>query len=494
MKILFAASEAHPLVKTGGLGDVSASLPRALKSLRHDVRLVLPAYQDARQRAGKLQQVAQLILPGADAPVGVLQGMFPGTRIPLYLIDSPEHFDRAGDPYRASNGRDWQDNPQRFALFCRAIAALALDQAQLGWQPDVLHCNDWQTALAPALIHDHTPRPKTVFTIHNLAYQGLFPGYMMEQLALAPALWTHEGLEFHGNLSFIKGGLVYADRLSTVSPSYAEQIKTPEFAYGLEGLLRHREQALCGILNGVDYREWDPRHDQYLKHPYSTEDLSGKVANKHALQIQFGLPTRPDTPLLSHIGRLVEQKGVDLIMQVIPQLLEKHDLQLVILGSGDPFHQQQAEALEQAFPDQVAVHIGYNEQYAHLIEAGSDLFIMPSRFEPCGLNQMYSLRFGTPPIVHLTGGLADTVVPADAQTLADGSATGFGFAPATATALSEAIEQALALFADPARWRTMIERGMSRDFSWQHSARRYINLYKEIKINGLRKTHELQKR
>ncbi len=480
MKILFATSEAHPLVKTGGLGDISGSLPTALKRLRQDVRLILPAYPQAKQRAGKLKELAELALPGTDTPVKLLEGKLPNTRVPVYLIDSPMHFDRAGDPYRASDGRDWQDNHVRFAIFARAIAKLALDQAELDWQPDVLHCNDWQTGLAPALLSVHPDRPKIVFTIHNLAYQGLFPSYLAQDLALSPSFWSPQALEFHGNISFIKGGLVYADELTTVSPTYAKEIRTQQFGYGLEGLLNHRAESLTGILNGVDYRSWNPQEDTYLEHHYDTEDLSGKQANKEALQGELGLVPAPKTPIVGHIGRMVEQKGVDLILDALPRLLQDHEVQVAILGSGDQPFETAASQLAARFPGRVSTHIGYNERLAHRIEAGSDLFLMPSRFEPCGLNQMYSLHYGTLPVVRRTGGLADTVVDTTPETLAKGTANGFVFEYAYSDALREAVERALAFYPQRKTWKQLMTTGMAQDFSWEHSAREYMQLYKSM--------------
>lgn len=476
MKILFATSEAQPLIKTGGLADVSGSLPTALKRLRQDVRLVLPAYPAACEAAGRLTRVAELTIPGADRPVGVLQGRLPGTRVPVYLIDSPLHFQRAGDPYRATDGRDWQDNDLRFALFARAVAALAMDEAGLDWRADILHCNDWQTGLAPALLHARPGRPATVFTIHNLSYQGLFPAEAMQRLGLPAGLWGPEGLEFYGRLSFIKGGLVFADRLTTVSPTYAREIQTPEFGYGLDGLLRHRGAVLRGILNGIDCKSWDPARDPHLPATYGPLELEPKRQNKRALQAELGLPTTDATPLLGHIGRLVEQKGIDLILQALPPLLRERRLQLAVLGSGEAIYEEGLRQLARAFPEQVGLHLGYNEALAHRIEAGADIFLMPSRFEPCGLNQMYSLRYGTPPVARRTGGLADTVADASESD----QATGFLFDAPDPRALRAAIERALALYAEPSAWRALQLRGMQQDHCWEHSARDYLAMYKEL--------------
>jgi starch synthase len=478
MKILFASSEVYPLIKTGGLADVSGSLPRAIRNLRHDIRLVLPAYRGVIAKAGKVKTVAKLALEGAAGEVRILQGRLPGTNVTLYLVDSPAHFDRDGGPYGAPEGGDWPDNDQRFALFARAICALALDRAGLDWQPELVHGNDWQTGLVPALLSLEPRRPATLFTIHNLAYQGLFPAASLEALKLPAAWWSMGGLEFYDQLSFIKGGLVFADWVSTVSPTYAREIQTPEYGCGLEGLLADRADHLTGILNGVDYRDWSPCNDAHLVRPYSARRPAGKADNKRALQQAFGLP-QLDVPLLGHVGRLVEQKGIDLLLEILPGLLAR-DVQLVLLGSGHAKLEKALQKLQADHPRQVGIRIGYSEPLAHRLEAGADLFLMPSRFEPCGLNQLYSLRYGTVPIVRRTGGLADSVVDATPERLADGTATGFQFDAAEAPELLAAIERALALYDQPEAWRKLVTRGMQQDFSWTRSAQRYLELYQQL--------------
>jgi starch synthase len=478
MKILFASSEVYPLIKTGGLADVSGSLPRAIRNLRHDIRLVLPAYRGVIAKTGKVKTVAKLTLEGVSGEVRILQGRLPGTNVTLYLVDSPAHFDRDGGPYGAPEGGDWPDNDRRFALFARAICALALDRAGLDWQPDLVHGNDWQTGLVPALLSLEPQRPATLFTIHNLAYQGLFPATSLAELKLPPTWWSMAGLEFYDQLSFMKGGLVFADWISTVSPTYAAEIQTPEHGCGLEGLLADRADHITGILNGVDYRDWSPCNDVHLAQPYSARRLAGKADNKRALQQEFGLPPR-DVPLLGHVGRLVEQKGIDLLLDILPELLAR-DVQLVLLGSGHARLERALQEAQVAHPRQVGIRIGYSEPLAHRLEAGADLFLMPSRFEPCGLNQLYSLRYGTVPVVRRTGGLADSVVDATPERLADGTATGFQFDAAAAPALLAAIERALALYDQPEAWRKLVTRGMQQDFSWTRSARRYLELYQQL--------------
>jgi starch synthase len=330
MKILFASSEAHPLIKTGGLADVSGSLPPALRRLRQDCRLIMPGYPAAIERAGALKVVAELEFSGYNGPIRILEGLLTGTKVPLYLVDAPLYFNRAGDPYRAPNGHDWQDNHQRFALFSLAIASLAMDQAGLDWKPDILHCNDWQTGLAPALLHDRHDRPASIFTIHNLAYQGLFPLHAFHELSLPQHLWAPHYMEFHGHFSFIKGGLVFSDRITTVSQTYAKEIRSQEYGYGLEGLLEFRKDNLSGILNGIDTKAWNPARDKYLEANYSLEDLSGKQQNKLAIQRHTGLEENAEIPLISHIGRMVEQKGVDLILHAMRTILERQPVQLLI--------------------------------------------------------------------------------------------------------------------------------------------------------------------
>ncbi|HEB98954.1 MAG TPA: glycogen synthase GlgA [Thiotrichales bacterium] len=476
MKILFATSEAHPLIKTGGLADVSGALPRALRNLRHDLRLVLPAYRSVLEKVDDARPVATLEIAGAGEEVRLLETRLPHSQVKVWLVDAPACFDRPGNPYVGPDGHDWPDNAWRFAVFARALVEIARDRAGLGWRPDVLHANDWQTGLAPALLTLEPERPATVFTIHNLAYQGLFDRATFAALGLPAQWWHYEALEFHGQLSFIKGGLAFADQLTTVSPTYAEEICTPAFGYGLEGLLAHRREALTGILNGADYEHWNPGKDPHLPAHYNGRSLKGKAENKAALQREFNLPEEPGVPLLAHIGRLVEQKGVDLILDCLPALMEKR-LQLVILGSGEAGLETALREAAAAHPDRIGVRIGYDEPLAHRIEAGADIFLMPSRFEPCGLNQIYSLRYGTVPVVRRTGGLADTVVDATEESLRDGTATGFQFDAAEAGALQAAIERALGLYAQPPVWRRIQAAGMRQDFSWKKSARRYTEIY-----------------
>ncbi|MEW8656865.1 MAG: glycogen synthase GlgA [Candidatus Thiodiazotropha endolucinida] len=477
MKILFASSEATPLIKTGGLADVAGSLPAALNNIGQDCRLILPGYPDVLEKADNLQSLAQLEIAGETSPVRLLQGSCGPHRVPLYVIDAPHRFNRAGNPYLSPEGMNWPDNAERFSLFCHAVTELALNQIDHDWQPDVVHANDWQTGLIAPLLSTQENRPATLFTIHNLAYQGLFDHATFLRLGLPDELWSYHHLEFHDQLSFIKGGIALSDRVNTVSPSYAAEIKTAEFGYGLEGLLNHRKDHFSGVLNGIDYHEWDPLNDRHIDTPYSAESFADKRNNKLALQQEYGLPEDENIQLFGYIGRLVDQKGVDLILQVLPGIMDA-GAQMVMLGSGNKDLEHALEKISNRYHSRVGVFIGYDEGLSHRIEAGCDSFIMPSRFEPCGLNQMYSLRYGTVPIVRRTGGLADTVVDVNPTTLVNGSATGFVFDNADGSSLWGAMEHAINFYRRSATdWEILARTGMQQDFSWEASAQHYLELY-----------------
>ena len=478
MKVLIATSEAYPLMKTGGLGDVCGSLPVALSQLDCDVRLVLPGYREARARIGAVKVAAQLTVDGIDGPVTLLEGTLPNTRVPVWLVDYAPLFDRPGNPYLTPEGHNWPDNAQRFALFCKIVARICTGQAQLNWNPDVVHCNDWQTGLVPALIRNTQTRPAVVFTIHNLAYQGLFPYSDFQALHLETALWSSDALEFYNQISFIKGGLVFADRITTVSPNYANEIQTPEFGCGLDGLLRQRMHVLRGVVNGIDTKEWDPARDAAIAKQYSATSLADKAQNKQALLREFDLPSDEDRPVIGMVSRLVHQKGIDLVLDALPRLIGTSAL-LIVLGSGEALYAGQLENWSRRLPEQIAVRIGYDEQLAHRIEAGADMFLMPSRFEPCGLNQMYSLRYGTVPIVRRVGGLVDTVVDCTPRTLADGTATGFMIENDSGTAVMDAVNRAITLYQEKNRWNNVAIAGMRQDFSWRNSGRSYLKIFEE---------------
>lgn len=474
-RILFVTSEAHPLIKTGGLADVSGSLPAALKGLGMDVRIVLPAYRPVLEAYPDWNPIATF--GRGDAKARLLEGHLPGTDVTTWLVDIPSLFDRDGGPYNDPTGHDWPDNAQRFAAFCHIAEAIAMGDLIPGWVPEVVHCNDWQSGLVPALLEGRNGRPGTVFTIHNLAYQGLFPAQTFHALHLPPALWSMHALEFHGQLSFIKGGLVFADMLSTVSPSYAQEIQTPAFGCGLAPLLRHRQDRLVGILNGADYDTWNPSTDPHLPNTYDRDHLSAKKANKRALQSEFGLPEAERVPLIGMVSRLAEQKGFDLLLEALPALMQR-ELQIVILGSGDSQIEHDLLAASRRHPDRIGIEIGYDESLSHRIEGGADMFLMPSRYEPCGLNQIYSLRYGTIPIVHRTGGLADTVVDLTHDSRASHKATGFVFDQATASALCAAVFRAVDAYHEIDLWNELVTTAMQQEFSWDVSARRYSDLYR----------------
>lgn len=471
--ILFVTSEAHPLIKTGGLADVSGSLPPAIASLDKDIRILMPGYRDARNAAEHVSEIAQLTVHNETAKL--LETTLPGTQVRVWLVDCPQYFDRPGNPYQSENGAAWPDNAERFTLLSRVAVEVAMDRAGLGWKADVVHCNDWQSGLIPALLTLEGQRPATIFTIHNLAYQGIFPFKTLETLALPKALWGPDALEFHQQMSFIKGGLTFADRINTVSPSYAREIQTVDFGYGLEGLLTHRESRLSGILNGIDTEQWNPSADTFINAPFSISNLDNKKQNRKALRKELGLPGN-DMPVIALISRLVHQKGIDLVLQILPKIVEL-PAQFVLLGSGDSSYTEQLLYWARRYPNQISVTIGYNEGLSHRIEAGADMFLMPSRFEPCGLNQMYSQHYGTVPIVRRVGGLADTVIDATPAHLADGMATGIVFDDAFPGSLVEAVKRAAVLYSDEVRWKAMQVAGMQRDFSWKHSAEQYLALY-----------------
>jgi len=457
MRVLFVTPECAPLTKTGGLGDVSAALPAALRAQGNDVRLLLPRYRQIP--ADGAQERARMRLLGHEARL-LEQG-------DCLLLDCPALYDRDGGPYQDAAGVDWADNAMRFGVLSRAAALLAAAASPLDWRPEILHCNDWPTALAPVYLHFEQGAAGSVMTVHNLAFQGIFDASLLERLELPPATFAIEGLEFYGRLSFLKGGLVYADAITTVSPTYAREIQTEELGCGLDGVLRERKSVLRGILNGIDAELWNPMSDERIAERYSWTSLEKKAGNKSALQRRMNLAQEPTAPLLGTVCRFTQQKGVDLIIGAADELAAS-GAQLCILGNGEREHEVSAAAAAARHPGRVAVAIGFNEELAHLIEAGADLFLMPSRFEPCGLNQMYSQRYGTPPVARATGGLVDTI--------ADGE-TGFLFGEAQSAALVAAVHRALGIYGDTRRWRELQRRGMTRDFSWSGPARQYADLY-----------------
>ena len=477
LKVLFATSEMAPLIKTGGLADVSGALPVALRALGVDVRVLLPGYTPVLAQLSQHEVVATFdSLPGFP-PARLLAGDT-ATDVPLLVLDCPELYQRAGGPYQDTTGHDWVDNARRFAFLSRVAAILASGDTPLPWRADILHCNDWQTGLAPAYLHFWHARAPSVMAIHNMAFQGVFPPQVLGELHLPPSSFGIDGVEYYGNLSFLKAGLYYADHITTVSPNYANEIQHEHLGFGMQGLLAQRRDHLTGILNGIDTDEWNPAGDGYLAKTYSAARMTGKAANKQALQQRMGLAVEPDMPLLGVVSRFTYQKGLDLLLEIAPRLVDL-PVQLAMLGSGEAGMQDAARALAARYPRNIAAHIGFSEELSHLIEAGADMFVMPSRFEPCGLNQLYSQRYGTPPIVHATGGLADSVTDCTAETLKDGSASGFVFSGMTADNLHATILRAVELYRDDKRWKNLRKNCMAKDFSWRRSAEAYLGVYRK---------------
>ncbi|MBI5329789.1 MAG: glycogen synthase GlgA [Betaproteobacteria bacterium] len=469
MRALFVTSEAVPLIKTGGLADVSGALPGALREIGIDCRMLLPGYPQVLAAVTDLTPVAELTGLPRGFTAQLLQGTSPKSGTPLYVLDAPAAYQRPGGPYQDLHGQDHPDNAWRFALLSKAAAILASPASPLEWRPEVLHCNDWQSGLAPAYLNFMGAAVPSLMTVHNLAYQGIFPPDMLHDLDLPAWCFDVEGVEYYGNLSFLKAGLFYADRLTTVSPSYAQEIQHEPLGMGMQGLLATRKDRLTGILNGIDAAEWNPSSDLFLNAEYSQRAPSGKKKCKRALQKEMGLTEKADAPLFGLIARMTHQKGLDLVLSVADGLIAR-GAQLVMLGTGDKAIEHAVRDMALRYPGQAACFIGYDEALSHRIEAGSDLFLMPSRFEPCGLNQMYSLRYGAVPIVHATGGLRDTVRE---------GVTGFVFAEPTAHSLWLAVERALTRYADATAWKAMMRAGMAEDFSWEHSAKGYAALYRE---------------
>ena len=479
-KILFVTSEAHPLIKTGGLADVSGALPAALHTLGADIKILLPGYPAVLQQSKRASLFAQLPNPFAPGTVEILETRVPETTVPVLIVCYDAFFNRKGGPYQHASGEDWPDNALRFGLLSYIAAWLGSSDNPTAWQPDLIHCNDWQTGLAPAYLRFWPGRkPPSIMTIHNLAYQGVFGPESVKQLLLPAESFQIQGLEFYGNLSFLKAGVFYADRITTVSPTYAREIQQETLGFGMHGLLHERRSVLSGIINGIDTKEWDPQHDPHLPHRYSTTGLNHKAMNKAALQQELGLAVEAHIPLVAIISRITYQKGSDLVLGVMHDLV-REGVQFALLGTGDAAIEQAFVNLAERHPGRIAVTIGYAEDLSHRMEAGADMFLMPSRYEPCGLNQMYSQRYGTPPIAHATGGLADTIVNATPTHLATGDATGFLFREMTHPACAETVRRAVKLYRDTPVWRQLQTAGMQRDFSWQKSAAAYLKLYRSL--------------
>ncbi|CAM3874438.1 glycogen synthase GlgA [Roseateles saccharophilus] len=479
MRVLQVSAELFPLLKTGGLADVAGALPAALAAVGAQPRLLVPGFPAIRESLSGECAVAPVALPWSEGRAALLRGRLPGFAMPVYVLDAPGLFDRPGNPYGDAAGVAYVDNHRRFALLGLAAARLA-EGVDGSWKPEIVHAHDWHAGLACAHIAASRSRrrseARTVFTVHNLAYQGLFPAGHFCDLGLPPQHYAVEGLEFYGQLSFMKAGLHFADAITTVSPSYAREIQTPEQGCGLDGLLRHRAGVLHGILNGVDYGVWSPSGDAAIAARYDAQDASGKAACKAALQRECGLAEQPDAPLFGIVSRLTEQKGLPLVLETLDELIDRGG-QLVVLGSGDA-------RLEAAFADAAARHpgrvarrTGMDEGLAHRIVAGSDVVLVPSRFEPCGLTQLYGLSYGALPLVHRVGGLADTVVDCTLEDLAADTATGFVFSAFTADACRRALRRAFALWSRQDNWARVRAAAMRQHFGWDAAARRYVEVY-----------------
>jgi starch synthase len=501
---LLTASEVVGFAKTGGLADVAGALPAALARRGHDCAVVMPLYHCARTSASPVEATPfRFRVPVGDRGYEgrIWRSHLPGSEVPVYLIEQADFFDRDNPAlghglyqFTPTGGgkRDYPDNCARFLFLGRAVCEV---MRALNFWPDVLHANDWQTAFAPVFLRevysrhpDLDLRPnyrkvRVLLTLHNLAYQGSFWHWDMNLTDLDWALFNPRQLEFYGNLNFLKAGIVYSDLLNTVSPTYAREIQTPYYGCGLQGVLSERRDRLSGIVNGVDYSVWDPTRDPYLAAPFSADELQpGKARCKETLQRLEGLEPRPEAPLLGVVARLAEQKGIDLVAAAAPALLDA-GAQLVVLGDGEPWYQRQLEELRGRYPGRVGLSFRFDEELAHRIEAGSDLFLMPSRYEPSGLNQLYSLRYGALPVVRATGGLADTVTNTTPETLAAGTATGFSFVAQTPEALRDTTLRALALYRDrPADWQRVMATAMRQDWSWDRSAAEYERLYERMVV------------
>lgn len=492
LRVLSVASEAFPLIKTGGLADVVGALPAALAPLGVEIRTMLPGYPAVMEALGTGTVVHRwrALFGGAASLVEAEAGS-----LKILALDAPHLYRRPGNPYTGADGKDWPDNAERFAALAFVAAEVGAGQFG-GYAPDVVHAHDWQAALTPAYLRygraarAHARLPATVITVHNLAFQGQFPATLLEKLQLPPRAFTMDGVEYYGQIGFLKGGLALADHITTVSPTYAVEIQGSEMGMGLDGLLRHRGDAVSGILNGIDAEIWNPATDPHLAARYDARKLDARKRNKAAVRERFGLAQDDEGPLITVVSRLAWQKGMDLLLAALPRLLGDGG-QLALLGAGDATLQSEFTAAAQRYPGRVGVVLGYDEGLSHLLQGGADAILIPSRFEPCGLTQLYGLRYGTVPIVARVGGLADTIIDANDVALAAGVATGFQFAPVTVDALAATLGRAVRCYREPATWRSLQKRGMATDVSWRRPAAQYAELYKSLAAKAQEaKTHD----
>ena len=477
MRALYITSEVFPFAKTGGLADVSASLPAALREIGIDVRLLVPGYPQALECASNPQEIVRLGDPLGCGETRLLETCLPHVDVPVWLVDCPALYNRAGGLYQNENGGEWPDNALRFALLNHVAAGIANEPGRT-WRPDLMHCHDWHAGLVPLLLAGRAqPRPATVFTIHNLAYQGLFAEDEMARLDLPANAFA--AMEFYGRISFLKAGIQAADAITTVSPTYANEILTPEYGCGLDGLLRKRASVLTGILNGVDYRIWDPSTDRYLTANYSVRSIAAKSECKRAIQTELGLEAEADMPLMAFMSRLVHQKMPDTALEALPKLIEE-GLQFVLVAEGENGYQTRFRELAARYPGRVAVKIGYEEALGHRLLAAADMLLHPARFEPCGLVPIYAMRYGTIPLVRKSGGLADTVVDATPEAIRQGTATGLAFENPSVADLAACVRRAISLYRQPISWRRIQASAMRQDFSWHRSAKAYADVYRSL--------------
>jgi len=489
-KVWYLASEVSPFAKTGGLGDVTGSFPKALKTKNQEIRVIMPKYKSINERKYVLREVIRLkdipvTINDVTRRINVKSAFLPDSKVQIYFVEIPEFFGRSNLYTDSTSGRDYPDNAERFAYFCKgALETLKI----LSWRPDIIHCNDWQTALTPYYLKtiykddDFLQNIKTIFTIHNFSYQGIFKKSVAEALDIQSTEMEENGaFENNGDLNLLKGAILYSDQITTVSETYAKEISTKkEFGYGLENVLHKKSDAFSGILNGVDYSVWSPSLDKQIPFKYSAEDMEGKKQNKQALLARVNLPFQEDVPVIGMISRVVEQKGFNLLLEAMSQLMELNT-QLVILGTGDKKIEKQILSLQKKYSNKISLNQAFDETLAHMIEAGSDIFLMPSSYEPCGMNQMYSLKYGTIPIVHKVGGLAETIKEYNPE---DKSGNGFVFEKYNGKDLLRAVKRALKLYKKSDAWKELQISAMQEDFSWDKSAQNYLDLYIKMHENS----------
>jgi starch synthase len=479
LRVLFVSSEAYPLIKTGGLADVSGSLPAALKQTGIDIRLLIPGYPAVLEKVENQRSLGNLQVY-SYLSCEIIVGNMPNSTLDVIIIKNTMLYERDGGPYINTLNQDWHDNPLRFGVLSKVASILASKTTLWDWVPEIVHCNDWQTGFTPYYIRQNSiSQAKTLLSIHNMAFQGNYSRDWISRLELDPHDFHLQGYEFYAQVSFLKAGIFYADKLSTVSQNYAKEIQTDAFGFSMQGLLQLRKDDIVGILNGIDLDEWNPKKDPSLPFLYDEKHLAGKAKIKAYVQKHTQLEVNNKLPLLGVVSRLTYQKGLDILLEIMPELIDLN-CQIVVLGSGEKSFEERFTAFAKQYPKQVSVTIGYNEPFSHQIMAGADIFIMPSRFEPCGLNQLYGLRYGTPPVVSNTGGLADSICNTTLETVINNTATGFVMENVTKLSLLVTIKQALSVWKDKKIWKKIQENGMKQDIGWEHSANAYIALYSDM--------------